>query len=127
PLPLRGRVDQSHGARLRRVRGSHESRRLRLPLIRRFAPPSPTRGEGTRYAAFATTTTPLPSLKVRHTPFGGGFDAFLEILGDAQLVLLDQFVVGRGQHAVGEIAAHGGAGRDQAERRAFRDLGGELH
>ena len=45
----------------------------------------------------------------------------------AQLGLLGEFVVGGGQHAVGEAGAHGGAGGDQAERRAFGDLGGELH
>src|SRR5450755_3139485 len=69
----------------------------------------------------------LPALEVRDAAFGGGFDAFLEIFGGAQLGLLDQLVVGGGQHAVGEAGAHGGAGGDEAERRAFGDLGRELH
>ena len=36
-------------------------------------------------------------------------------------------MVCRGQHAVGEAGAHGGAGREQAERRAFGNFLRELH
>src|SRR5580704_9144717 len=44
----------------------------------------------------------LPSLEVRDAAFGDGLDAFLEIVGDAQPVLLDQLVIGSGEHAVGK-------------------------
>src|SRR5258706_864975 len=60
-----------------------------------------------------------PSPEIRNAAFGGGFDAFLEIFGGAQFGLLDQFVIGGGEHAVGEAGAHGGTGRDQAERRTL--------
>src|SRR5215470_11483301 len=43
----------------------------------------------------------LPPLEIGGATLGGGLDAFLEVLGGAQPVLLDQFVIGRGQHAVG--------------------------
>ena len=69
----------------------------------------------------------LPPLEIRDAALCRRLDAFLEVFRGAQLVLLDQFVIGRGEHAVGEAGAHGGAGRDQAERRAFGDFGGELH
>ena len=36
-------------------------------------------------------------------------------------------MLGRLKHAVGEVAAHGRARRDQAERRILGDLGGECH
>src|SRR4051812_4723795 len=68
-----------------------------------------------------------PPLEIRHAALGRCLDAFLEVLGDAQLVLFDQLVVGRGQNAVGEAGAHGGAGGDQAERRTLGDLCCELH
>ena len=83
---------------------------------------------GPRLMACPGMTSPgSTALEIRDAAFGGGLDAFLEILGGAQLVLLDQFVVGGGEHAVGEAGAHGGAGGDQAERRAFGDLLRQLH
>ena len=36
-------------------------------------------------------------------------------------------MIGRGEYAVGEAGAHGGAGGEQAERRALGDFLGELH
>ena len=36
-------------------------------------------------------------------------------------------MIGGGEDAVGEAGAHGSAGREQAERRAFGDLAGEFH
>ena len=55
-----------------------------------------------KYAGYDITVTDATNLAI----YGGGIG-----LGLA--------------HAVGKIAAHGGARRDQAERRVFGDLGGE--
>src|SRR4029077_10664252 len=51
---------------------------------------------------------PSPSPEIRDAALFGGFDAFLEIFGGAEFGLLDQFVIGGGEHAVGEAGAHGG-------------------
>src|SRR5262245_5604343 len=44
--------------------------------------------------------------EIRDAAFGGGLDALLEILSRAQFRLLDEFVIGRGQHALGKASAH---------------------
>src|ERR1043166_2807253 len=69
---------------------------------------------------------PLTPGEIRHAPLRHCLHAFLEILGDAQAVLLLEFMVGRGAHAVGQTGPHGGPGRDEAERRVLRDFGREL-
>src|SRR4051794_15532216 len=56
-----------------------------------------------------------------------GFDAFAEIVGHAQAILLGEFVIRRMLDAVRESRAHGGAGRQKAERRAFGNFLRERH
>src|SRR6202044_440356 len=80
--------------------------RLLIPAFRR---------EAAAYGSPRARGRRLPPPEIRDPALGGGLDAFLEILGGAQPVLFDQFMVGGGQHAVGEAGAHGGAGRDQAK------------
>ena len=70
---------------------------------------------------------PHRPLKFGDAALLGGLDAFLEVLGGAQPRLFGEFVVGGGEHALGEAGAHRGAGREQAERRALGDLLRELH
>src|SRR5579872_1577110 len=53
-----------------------------------------------------------PSLKIGGPPLFGRLDAFLEIFRRAQPRLLGEFVVGRGQNAIGEALTHRGAGRE---------------
>jgi hypothetical protein len=67
PSPL---VGEGAGAKRRRMRGSlRDSYSLRGPLIRRYAPPSPTRGEGREFTrsvpARRRSSRPHSS---RHTP-----------------------------------------------------------
>src|SRR6266404_2250803 len=69
----------------------------------------------------------LAPFEVRRPALFGGLDAFLEIFGGAKAGLFGQFVVGGGQHAVGEAFAHRGAGRKQAERRTFGNFRREFH
>src|SRR6202140_2854976 len=68
-----------------------------------------------------------PPPEIRDAAFGGGLDAFLEVFGGAQPGLFGELVIGRGHHAVGEAGAHGGAGCEQAERRALGDFLRQLH
>src|ERR1700733_8479156 len=68
-----------------------------------------------------------PSLEISDAALFGRLDTFLEVFGGAQPRLLGKFVVGGGEHTVGKPGAHGGAGREQAERRALGDFLRELH
>src|SRR6185437_12816259 len=77
-------------------------------------------------SAFVPRGRGSPSLEIGDAAFLGGLDAFLEILGRAQPRLFGEFMVGGCHDAVGEAGAHGGAGREQAERRTFGNLSGEL-
>src|ERR1700722_10183704 len=47
-----------------------------------------------RFAMSRNDVVGLPPPEIRDPALGGGLDAFLEVLRDAQPVLLDQFVVG---------------------------------
>src|ERR1700756_4560305 len=98
PLPLweRGRERQR-----RRMRGLYPRRQTLIRLASGDASHLLPQGEKGRTS---------PPSEIRDAALGGGLDAFLEVFGGAQLVLLDQFVVGCSKHTVGEAGAHGGAG-----------------
>jgi hypothetical protein len=51
--------------------------------------------------------------------FGHGLDAFLEVFGLLQPHLFGELVLCRRKHAIGDVAAQGGAGGDKPERRVF--------
>src|SRR5579885_1885702 len=67
----------------------------------------------------------LTPLEIRHAAVRHGLDAFAEILGAAQPVLLDQLALGGRVDRVGEAAPQRLAGRDDGERRRLRDLEGQ--
>src|SRR6476620_10850539 len=79
------------------------------------------------------TMAPLPArramsaaLPVAGALLGIGLDAFLEVLGLAQPILLDELALGGDLGAIGEEAAHRLAGRHDGKRRGLGDRGGEL-
>src|SRR6185437_9250777 len=86
-------------------------RATRGPMTGSVARPesiTPACGDGFRAHRFAMSRNDdaerergSPPLEIRDAPLCGCLHAFLEILGDAQAVLLDQLVVGCSQHAVG--------------------------
>src|SRR6266851_3451052 len=64
----------------------------------------------------------LPPLEIGETAIGHCLDAFLEVLGAAQPVLLDKLALGCRLDRVNKAAAHGLARRQHGERRRLRDL-----
>ncbi len=86
-------------------------------LLREFAERvgDPVAGGGAEGVLLNNGIHGSTSLPVRHPALGHGGDAFLEILGLAQLVLDHQFVIRRLAHSVGEALAHGGAGLDDTK------------
>src|SRR5205085_230786 len=66
-----------------------------------------------------------PPLEIGQAAVGVGLDAFLEILGAAQTILLDQLAFGRRFDLVDEAAADGLARGEHRERRGLRDFEGQ--
>src|SRR5262245_37368317 len=61
----------------------------------------------------------LTALEVADALLGVGLHAFLEVLGLARPVLLDQLSLSGSLGGIGEAAAHGLAGRQERQRRRF--------
>src|ERR1041384_3609708 len=90
--------------------------RLKLVLMR-FSPCCPR--------ARTSRESVSPALEIGQAAVGVGLDAFLEILGAAQPILLDQLAFGGRLDLVDEAAAHRLARRQDRERGGLGDFEGE--